>query len=158
MFWLVIESSGLTETAKVKKARLGLGDGGRRHQEGDSRGSNRRSARRPPIDTNSGQSPRNNSSTGPPETQRPPVAPQEDTPRAPPSIQTEYLDWKLNQLIALRSEINDSSDSDSDMESANSQYEYFGNEESYRTTGELKEGCPCRDDWAATGSEGLSCF
>lgn len=168
MFWLMIESSGLTETAKVKKARLGLTEGGRPHPVGDSRGRYRRSIPRTPA--NKPGKDHRNPTTRPSETQRPPPpAPTEENKlQAPPPIRMEYLDWKLNQLIALRSEItyapdSDSemdymySDSDSEMGCASPLLEYCWGDKSPAAGNGLHDECPCRNEWTAGQSEGLSC-
>lgn len=168
MFWLMIESSGLTETARVKGARLGSVDGGSRPAGGrDSRGSNRRSIPRTPTEKKSGKEHRN-ATTRPSETRRPPPpAPTQDQRlHALPSIRMEYLDWKLNQLIALRSEINCAPDSDTDMASvysdSNSDADvdsagYFWDDEPYLGENGLQDECPCRNDWTANPSHGLAC-
>lgn len=172
MLWIMIESSGLTETAKVKKARLGSGDGGGRHPRGGSRGSHRRSIPRTPADRKAGK-PHSNPTARPSETQRaPPPAPTQDYKlQAPPSIRMEYLDWKLNQLIALRAEINHApgsdsdmesvycdSDSDSDMESDGSLRQYWwDDDESYAAAHGLHDESPGRNDRTANRSERLSC-
>lgn len=168
MFWLMIESSGHTETARVKGARLGSVDRGSRPSGGrDSRGSHRRSIPRTPADQRSRKEHRN-ATTRPSETQRPPPpAPtQNHTLHALPSIRMEYLDWKLNQLIALRSEINCAPDSDTDMASVYSDSTsdadvdsagYFWDDEPYLGENALQDVCPCRNDWTANHSHRLTC-
>lgn len=174
MFWLMIESSGLTETARVKQARLGPVDGGSRPTGGrESRGGHRRSIPRTPADKKSGKEHRN-PTTRPSGKERPPppTPTQNQTLHAPPPIRMEYLDWKLNQLIALRSEINyapnsdsdmecvysdSDSDSDADVESPGSIHHYFWDEEPYPGNTALHDECPCRKDWTANRSQGLCC-